>query len=391
MKKVFPTLYAKASTGKIKVWKIRAEGNKTGAFIVTDYGYEDSEELQSTTVEVNKGKNIGRANETTPFEQACLEAESKWNKKQDKKYTTDSSGESNILLPMLALDYKKRGKDIEWPALIQPKLDGVRCLARREGKEIHYTSRGGKVFENVGHITPMLLKLMKDGEVFDGELFTVHLTFQETVSAVKRKQDNTEKVQLHVYDIVNDDPFYKRNKTLHERAQIQKKSFSRPKEFLDQWPVQFLTALEVSGEKKMLQWHALWTQGQPLKNVDGEVIGPGPDPFYEGTIIRNRGGKYKKDFRSKDLQKYKDFIDEEFEIVGAKEGKGKFKGAVVWLCVQEEGKEFECTPKGTMEQKQDWWKNRKKYFGKWITVRYQTRTDENKPLFPVGLAIRDYE
>ena len=131
-KKEFPSLYGKSSTGKIKLWKIRAETYKGKAAVITEYGYEDGE-MQYTLVEVNEGKSIGRSNETTPFEQACLEAESKWNKKKDKKYVEKRKDLDKDLgvLPMLAHPFKKRGHDIEWPAFIQPKLNGVRCLARK--------------------------------------------------------------------------------------------------------------------------------------------------------------------------------------------------------------------------------------------------------------------
>lgn len=363
-RKSFPTLYAKASTGKVKIWRIHAEETKYGAAIVTEYGYEGSDNLQTTTVEVRKGKNVGRANETTPFQQACLEAESKWNKKQDKKYTQDKSGESDILLPMLAHDYKKRGKDIEWPAYVQPKLDGVRCLATKvSSKEIRYTSRGGKEFTTLEHLTPHLLKMMRKGETFDGELFSLELTFQETVSAIKRAKTenlNTKKIEYWVYDLVLPKvPFRKRTELLGELV-------------VPGLPVVFVDTGLAMDESAMLKAHAMHVQ-------DG----------FEGTIIRNLDGTYRKDFRSPDLQKYKDFIDEEFVIIGAKEGVGKDKGAVTWICHTEEEKEFDCRPRGTMEQRREWWKHRKKYFGKQLTVRYQNRSDDNIPIFPVGISIRE--
>jgi DNA ligase-1 len=112
---------------------------------------------------------------------------------------------------------------------------------------------------------------------------------------------------------------------------------------------------------------------------------------YEGTIIRNAEGLYRCDYRSADLQKYKDFIDEEFEIIGGKEGIGKDEGAVTFICLTEEGKPFDCRPRGTYEQRQEWWKKLGSLLGKKLTVRYQTRSDDNIPIFPVGIAIRDYE
>ena len=84
-KKTFSTLYARSSTGKTKVWRIWAEEIKQGALIITEYGYEDSDEMQRAAVTIREGKNVGRSNETTPYEQACAEAEAKWQKKKDKK------------------------------------------------------------------------------------------------------------------------------------------------------------------------------------------------------------------------------------------------------------------------------------------------------------------
>lgn len=366
-KKTFPTLYAKASTGKIKIWRIWAEDGKPCPTIVTEYGWKGSDNLQQTVVKVPKGKNIGRSNETTAFEQACLEAEAKWTKKQDKKYTPDPSGKSNILLPMLAHDYKKRKHHVEWPAFVQPKLNGVRCLATKvSDTEVQYISRGGKEFTSLDHLTPAILKAVKVGETLDGELFTEDLTFQEIVSAVKRKQDMTEAIQYWVYDIVMDGAFTARLKRLDKIFAPFKCDTSSP--------LVRVPSTKLADERRMMEYQSQAVQAG-----------------FEGTIIRNATGVYKKDFRSPDLQKYKDFLDEEFKIVGAKEGIGRAEGTVTWTCVTEDGKEFDVRPRGTHEQRTLWWKNHERYIGKQLTVRYQNRSDDNIPIFPVGLAIRDYE
>jgi ATP-dependent DNA ligase len=326
-------------------------------------------------------KNLGKKNETTPFEQACKNAESKWNKKKDKKYVEDPSGDCDILLPMLAHTFTKRKHDIDWPALLQPKLNGVRCLARREGKKIFYTSREAKPFTTLEHITSMLLKLMRDGEIFDGEIFNLSMTFQEIISAVKRQQDDSLRLQYHVYDIVNDETFDRRNDLLYKRSTQLLDTFGRPG-FMEKHPVEFVGAYECDNEDVMMRWHKVWAHPKP--NGD-----PG---MYEGTMVRNLKGLYKQDFRSKDLQKYKDFIDEEYEIIGYHDGEGKDEGAVTWICVTEDNEEFDCTPNGTYPQRRKWWKDRKKYLGKMLTVRYQNLSDDREvPIFPKGIVIRDYE
>ena len=364
----WPTLYGKSKAGKIKAWKIWVGNEKKigSASIFTEHGFADGKK-QLAEVIITKGKNVGRSNETTPLKQARLEAESKWKKKQDKGYVLDPSGESNLLLPMLALKFTERKHDIVWPALAQPKLNGIRCLAHRITEtKMKYTSREGKVFTTLAHLTPVLLKTLKVGEIFDGELFTRELTFQRITSVVKKLQPNTAKLQLWVYDIVEEDTPFSLRHVVYRSMIAKAKS-------------KLLVAVqtqEVKDETELMQLHGHYTH-------DG----------YEGTMVRNMGGKYLKMYKSKDLQKYKDFLDDEYLIVGAKEGVGKFKGLVTWICVTKDGEEFDCVPNGTHADLRAWWKSRKKHIGKsMLTVKYQNLSDDRKvPVFPKGLAIRDYE
>ena len=111
-------------------------------------------------------------------------------------------------------------------------------------------------------------------------------------------------------------------------------------------------------------------------------------------MFRNLSGVYKAGHRSRDLQKYKEFIDAEFIITDAKEGTGSDAGTVVWECRtgdRENTKYFDVRPRGTVAQRKEWWDNYKKYIGQELTVRYQNLTEYGIPRFPVGIAIRDYE
>jgi DNA ligase-1 len=112
---------------------------------------------------------------------------------------------------------------------------------------------------------------------------------------------------------------------------------------------------------------------------------------YEGVIIRNKKGLYRLATRSEDLQKFKEFEDAEFSIVGFTEGEGNEKGAVIWICETEEKKKFRVRPKGTVDDRKELFKKGQTYVGKMLTVKYQEMTDDGIPRFPVGLAIRDYE
>ena len=82
MKHVVGPLYAIASTGKIKMWKGEVVEPST---INITYGYIDGKK-QSSSKDILHGKNIGKANETSPWEQAVLELDSKARKKIDEGY-----------------------------------------------------------------------------------------------------------------------------------------------------------------------------------------------------------------------------------------------------------------------------------------------------------------
>ena len=120
---------------------------------------------------------------------------------------------------------------------------------------------------------------------------------------------------------------------------------------------------------------------------------------YEGSIIRSGGGEpYNFQYRDNQLQKNKDFDDAEFVIVGCKEGTGIAEGMAIFKCqsqsvtggVNGDGT-FDVVVKCTHAERQKQWKNRAKYIGLLLTVRYQCLSDDGIPIFPVGIAVRDYE
>ena len=369
--KVFPLLFAKSSAGKIKVWQIRAERDGKLAKIITNYGYQESDELQSSTVKVTQGKNIGKKNETTPFEQACLVAESKWKKKQDKNYVENPSGEGSLRLPMLALNFKDSSHRMEWPALTQPKLNGVRCLGHKKGsKEFEYTSREAKTYYFLEHVTEALNPLMDVGATLDGELFNPKLPFEDILSAVRQQKVRSpyaEKVQYWVYDIVlTDTPF-------RERYKLYKKIIP-PAKSLAGVSIVPVPCRYAADKEEVLKIH----QGYVAQG-------------FEGTIVRDPSSNYVMQYRVPGLQKHKDFLDAEFDIVGAYEGEGIAEGAVTWVCVTEQGEEFDVVPNGPYTKRREWYENRKDYIGKkLLTVQFQNLTkDRQVPYLPKGLYIRE--
>ena len=93
-------------------------------------------------------------------------------------------------------------------------------MAQKVGAEtVRYTSREGKEFSVLGHLTPYILPLLEVKEILDGELFTRALTFQQICSAVKREKTvnpHTVLLEFWIYDIIQKEPFVKRSQYLRE-------------------------------------------------------------------------------------------------------------------------------------------------------------------------------
>ena len=94
------------------------------------------------------------------------------------------------------------------------------------------------------------------------------------------------------------------------------------------------------------------------------------------------------------LQKFKLFLDKEFQIVGGYTGKGTtFEGMVTFECRADNGEIFGVVPKGSHEYKAKLWGKLDKIVANktMLTVRYQELSDGGIPIFPVGVSLRDYE
>jgi ATP-dependent DNA ligase len=380
----FPTLFGKASTGKIKQWSVWVESHQGQGVILIEHGYENGK-LQRIEKTISQGKNIGKRNETSPLQQAIQEARSQWIEKKEKGYAereplnasedpdrdteTEEKGRGvgiNSSAPevMLAHDYHKRGKDIVFPCFVQPKLDGTRCVGvPTKG----LFSRNRKDYPHLEHIRAELDRLPPH-MILDGELYSTELTFQEIVGLVKAKTlkegdlEKQKKIRLHVYDLICPLSYQERRANLS--ILFRRYRFQHIVLVKTEW---------CEDQKQMLEKHADYiTQG------------------YEGIMLRNQVGLY-KGTRSADLQKYKEFLDKEYEIVGYQEGQGLEQGCVIWTCKTELGATFSCRPRGTREERQLMFQNGNNYIGKWLTVRYQEETDDGLPRFPVGITFRDYE
>tara|TARA_B100001093_G_C26820335_1_gene1011611 strand:- start:1192 stop:2304 length:1113 start_codon:yes stop_codon:yes gene_type:complete len=368
----FTTLYGKSKDGKTKQWTISVIDNKDDtATIFREYGFINMKMSKSIKL-IESGKNIGKANETTSFQQACSEAQSLWNKQSESGYVTDLNTQDTIIKPMLAMDYRKCAKSIQSPFYLQPKLDGVRLLCKNINGSCKFYSRTGKEIHILGHLIPDLINIFKhiEYEYIDGEFYSHDIAFPYISGIFRRKKnDDTkllESIKFHVFDTFsqnNNDTFSKRFNTLKK-------------------------AIKTSNCKNVICVETtVYNDYADIKSMHDNYINKG----YEGIMIRNIDSIYNPNHRSVNLQKYKEFIDKEFEIVGGEEAQGNDLGTVVFICKNASGLKFNVRPRGSRELRIKWLNDIKQLIGKQLTVRYQELSSDDIPRFPVGIEIRDYE
>lgn len=360
----FPMLYHKTELDKIIEWQISVQWIENVPTIVTVFGYSDGKK-QTAMLKIPQGKNIGRSNQTTPYEQALSEAKSKWEKKQLNNYRQNLNDDLQ-LLPMLAHKYVDHKKKVTWPVYGQKKMNGVRCLAFIKNDTVTYISRKGKNYETFTHWNDELKTLFPNGTILDGEAFNPNLGFQEIIRRVKRVKTSRlniedDPLQYWIYDVVAP--------TVRYDARLQFLMERSNTEHIKLVPTQLL-----SSENDLKIYHQ-------RNLLDG----------YEGTMIRTLHGLYKPDCRSYDLLKYKDFLDEEFEIIDGRSAQGRDEGTVIFECATSNGQSFNVRPKGTWEQRKEYLDRIDHYIGQMLTVRFQEKSEDGIPIFPVGLQIRDFE
>ena len=196
-------LFKRNINGKVMYWKgsvISAEGNVENCRLKYTYGELNTDNPIVTYSDKIEGKNIGKKNETTPYQQAANELKSVYNRQIKKgyksldlesilpKYNTDAN---NCVKPMKCQTFKI--DTFNYPCIIQPKINGVRAVIMLEEytpqdlfsckgvyiNDKRYTSviktKEGLVY-NVPHIEQLFNHLYSQFPqykdiVFDGELY----------------------------------------------------------------------------------------------------------------------------------------------------------------------------------------------------------------------------
>ena len=354
-----PTLYKTSKTSAIQVCNIYTEHDT----VFVEYGQLHGKlQTQST---ICSGKNIGKANETTPSQQAELEAQAKFDKKVKSGYSTDASAPVTVALPQKVKPYLDNKHLVKFPCYSTPKLNGVNgTYWLLEDGSLKLTSRGGETYPAIHHLEEQVLYVMKllDTDCLNGELYIHGEHLQDIQSAVKKPNKLTHKLQFHIFELPNIDLEY-----IHKTPMF--KSANKHLSDLLNTYVFAIPPTLVESVDELDHWYNI-----------AMLAG------FEGTVIYNLDATYKFNQRSSQVLKYKKTLDLEVLINSYEVDKN---GHPVFNCTYN-SKSFKVKPKGTDAERKAIIANfNELYANKWYTIEYETLSKDGVPLKPVGVGLRD--
>lgn len=426
MKTPIASLYKRGRDGFL-VWTCNVVTEAGKVHIMVTSGIVDMGE--SITWERNiKGANIGKANEQSPYERAISKAQGRTTTKKRNgykdledlkqsneqlyfntpslsefleltlpKFNTDIDGNE---IPMKCQQYYKSSKNFvdptgrhwedrkyyylrnpyvnipnehittQFPVILQPKVNGVRCFAKLVNGKTKLFSKKGLEY-NLPHISEWLdannAIYYVEGEnvILDGELYIPSESLGSITSAVKAMQLNTTRVEYHLFDLAIE------GMNQVERLKILYNENNK-------------IAIGLNSPIKLVRSIRVQDNASVQKYTD-EFISQG----YEGSIQREYNLEYKFGSRPKNITKLKRTISAEFRIIDiVPQEKDDTLGMFVCTTGREE---FRVPAQGDMAFKQKVRLQPHKFIGKDLTIVFYEYTDKGIPLHIIENIVRDYE
>lgn len=364
-------LFKYNNSGKAQFWEVFADGD----IVVKQYGLVGGK--VTTKKYTAKAKNIGKANATTPEQQAIAEVKSLHAKKiKIDDYHEDIEKSGKQLRPMLAHDFLKVPHMLKFPCYSQPKLDGVRGLAYINGdNKVEVQSRKGELYIVPDGLAVQLYSLIHFMEqstgldvTLDGEYYLHGTPLQSIVGGAKKMKPLTHELEFHLFDCILSSGGESIDRDFLTRYDILRTAQGLVKDIPKLLLVPISKCDDMSQVDLMLDTFVL--QG------------------YEGIMLR-QDAPYELAKRSYTLIKYKRFMDDEFEIIGADKDKD---GGVIWVVKipsKDGAEDLMCNvrPMGTNEQRIEWFNTCRHYFGKLLKVKFQGYNPYGNLEFPTGVEL----
>jgi hypothetical protein len=335
-----PKLYKKDSKGKMRVWyqKLSEVQSGTTTFAITYSGL-----LGGKLTE--RSKPIENSKVKKSFERAVTLMDNTVVKKIRDGYcrSTEEAESAGVLFkPMKAHTYEPGKTVLPFGFWIQTKINGVRAPYNCETDVLH-TKSGLKysipaVQEELKRFTEIL------GYSTDGELYVPGLTAPEITGCAKRMNDpRRAQFEYHLYDCMMDEGFGKRWASIGTA-----------------W-VDFVSIYGIPKYIKLVTTEYLKDPSKLQDKMDHYVY-----LKYEGLMVRLDDVPYEYGKRTKNLLKWKEIMDGEYEITGityerrmGSVQEGGMKYLVEFHCKFSNGETFKAIPKWSVDRRHQFWMDNK--------------------------------
>jgi ATP-dependent DNA ligase len=317
----FPVLYKRNPSLPVwTIWTIKVVARLVAS--LGDVSASDNKNVTEYVIRITEGEFGGKQEiierETTNLEEACRSAQCEWNNKKDKEMYTEAMDIQHLVAslyptpknnemtkknnemtrpvrPMMPQPFSFAQQEnsgayqIPFPCHLQPKLNGVRCIAHRmHDGTIVMESRKGRRFDNFDVLKKHLHALFDSlpaGAYIDGELCSSAFDFETLIRLVTLKQptiqdkEKIHQIEYHVFDLILGD-------TGFENRYLQLLEYFLCAETYPASPVLVKTVVVYSVEE--------------IRHFHADMVKDG----YKGTMVRAADGPYEANIRSKYLQKY---------------------------------------------------------------------------------------
>ena len=251
---------------------------------------------------------------------------------------------------------------------VEPKLDGIRCLAVVESGEAKIFTRAGKLITNFDSTLGRELAQLGDG-CYDGEIMSNDFT--DLMRQVYRKQNvDTSDVYLGLFDYIPLQEWKSKVGKLscEERFKILGDRLrGRDLEYL-----RLIVRITCEADYDLIKEHH-------DKFVNGG---------YEGAMIKDITAPYCFG-RDWSVMKFKAFFDADVPITALLEGTGKHSGKLGSFVVDYKGVEVRVGSGLTDDLREQIWSDKATHIGRKIEVRYQEETPDGSLRFPTFVCFRN--
>ena len=241
------------------------------------------------------------------------------------------------------------------------KLDGVRCICRKENDIVTFFSRSGKEFLTLGNLENEILKI-PGNFILDGEICMVdkdgNEDFQGIMKQIRKKDHQIEKPKFFVFDYLTLEQFDNQTGTTPLTLRLRNGYHNLPND-VNYDMLEFLPQEQLTTEEQFT-----------------EMAKAAEDAGFEGIMVRKNVGYEGK--RSHNLLKVKKFHDAEYTVLGTtnafirwtENGKQIEKECLSSITIEHKGCKVNVGSGFSKEQREMYYESPQDIIGKTVTIQY---------------------